>query len=141
MRWLTNSSRSTLSSIAAKQAATAGSWSTAARTTDVTEKEMPVNYADRGLSYDFEGTTRDINVALDHKARIAANPLNDPDPDLLPGSANQAAPDGPDGEREQGYLWNAAMRAHEIDSKLRILRGSGALRTGYSRERGDRSRS
>jgi DNA-binding beta-propeller fold protein YncE len=88
-------------------------WSTAARTTDVTEKEMPVNYSDRGLSYDFEGTTRDINVALDHKARIAANPLNDPDPDLLPGSANQAAPDGPDGEREQGYLWNAVMRAHE----------------------------
>jgi DNA-binding beta-propeller fold protein YncE len=88
-------------------------WSTAARTTDVTEKEMPVNYADRGLSYDFEGTTRDINVALEHKARIAANPLGDPDPDLLPGRANQAAPDGPDGEREQGYLWNAVLRARE----------------------------
>ncbi|MGZ5959723.1 MAG: bifunctional YncE family protein/alkaline phosphatase family protein [Rhizomicrobium sp.] len=88
-------------------------WSTAARTTDVTEKEMPVNYADRGLTYDFEGTTRGVNVALGHKARIAANPLNDPDPDLLPGSANQAAPDGPDGEREEGYLWNAVLRAHE----------------------------
>ena len=88
-------------------------WSTAARTTDVTEKEMPVNYAGRGLTYDFEGSTRDINVALDHKARVAANPLTDPDSDLLPGSANQAAPDGPDGEREEGYLWNAVMRAHE----------------------------
>ena len=87
-------------------------WSTAARTTDVTEKEMPVNYSDRGLSYDFEGTTRDINVSLPHKARLAAVPVNDPDPDLLPGSANQAAPDGPNGEREEGYLWNAALRAH-----------------------------
>lgn len=88
-------------------------WSTSARTTDVTEKEMPVNYADRGLTYDFEGTARNVNVALERKARIAANPLNDRDPDLLPGSANQAAPDGPDGEREQGYLWNAVLRAHQ----------------------------
>jgi YVTN family beta-propeller protein len=88
-------------------------WSTAARTTDVTEKQMPVNYADRGLTYDFEGTTRDVNVSLGHKARLAAAPFNDPDPDLLPGSANQAAPDGPNGEREEGYLWSAALRAHE----------------------------
>lgn len=87
-------------------------WSTAARTTDVTEKEMPVNYAGRGLTYDFEGSTRNINVALDGKARVAADPMNDPDPDLLPGGANQAAPDGPDGEREEGYLWDAALRAH-----------------------------
>jgi DNA-binding beta-propeller fold protein YncE len=88
-------------------------WSTAARTTDVTEKEMPVDYSGRGLSYDFEGTTRDINVANAYRARLAANPLNDRDPDLMPGSANQAAPDGPDGEDEQGYLWDAALRAHE----------------------------
>lgn len=88
-------------------------WSTAARTTDVTEKQMPVNYAGRGLTYDFEGTTRDVNVSLGHKPRLTAAPFNDPDPDLLPGSANQAAPDGPDGEREQGYLWSAALRAHE----------------------------
>ncbi len=88
-------------------------WSTAARTTDVTEKQMPVNYAGRGLSYDFEGSTRGVNVALTHKARLDAFSLGDPDPDLLPGSANQAAPDGPNGEREQGYLWNAALRAHE----------------------------
>ncbi len=88
-------------------------WTTAARTTDVTEKEMPVNYAERGLTYDFEGTTRDINVALPIPERLAANPLNDKDPDLLPGPANQAAPDGPDGEDEEGYLWDAALRAHE----------------------------
>jgi len=67
---------------------------------------------DRGLSYDTEGTTRDINVALSTADRAAANPVADKDPDLLPGSANQAAPDGPDGEDEQGYLWNSILRAH-----------------------------
>ena len=88
-------------------------WSTAARTTDVTEKEMPVNYADRGLTYDFEGHSRGINVAIPIEQRRKANPVNDPDPDLLPGPANQAAPDGPDGEIEQGYVWDAALRAHK----------------------------
>jgi YVTN family beta-propeller protein len=88
-------------------------WSTAARTTDVTEKEMPVNYADRGLTYDFEGHSRGVNVSIPIGERRHANPVNDPDPDLLPGPANQAAPDGPSGETEQGYLWDAALRAHE----------------------------
>jgi DNA-binding beta-propeller fold protein YncE len=88
-------------------------WSTAARTTDVTEKEMPVNYADRGLTYDFEGHSRGINVAIPIEQRRKANPVNDPDPDLLPGPANQAAPDGPDGETEQGYVWDAALRAQK----------------------------
>jgi len=31
----------------------------------------------------------------------------------LPGPANPAAPDGPSGEAEQGYIWNAALRAHK----------------------------
>jgi DNA-binding beta-propeller fold protein YncE len=44
--------------------------------------------------------------------RRKANPVNDADPDLLPGPANHAAPDGPSGEAEQGYLWDAALRAH-----------------------------
>ncbi len=88
-------------------------WSTSARATDVTEKEVPVNYAERGLTYDSEGTTRDINVSLSMADRARANPLADRDPDLLPGPANQAAPDGPDGEVEQGHLWDAALRAHE----------------------------
>jgi YVTN family beta-propeller protein len=88
-------------------------WSTAARTVDVTEKGVPVNYADRGLTYDTEGTTRDINVAVPIADRPKVNPENDPDPDLLPGPANESAADGPDGEREQGYIWNAALRAHK----------------------------
>ena len=88
-------------------------WSTAARETDVTEKQVPVNYAERGLSDDAEGSTRDINVAIPIGERRKADPVNDPDPDLLPGPSNQSAPDGPDGEIEQGYIWNAVLRAHE----------------------------
>jgi DNA-binding beta-propeller fold protein YncE len=86
-------------------------WSTSARTTDAVEKQIPVNYGDRGMTYDEEGTSRGINVALPMPQRIAANPLADKDPDLLPGPANETAPDGPNGEFQQGYLWNAALRA------------------------------
>ncbi len=78
-------------------------WSTAARTTDVDEKEVPPNYADRGLSYDTEGSNRNVNVAARRRS----------DPDLLPGTANVASPDGDeDGHDEagQGYLWDAALR-------------------------------
>jgi DNA-binding beta-propeller fold protein YncE len=86
-------------------------WSTSARTTDAVEKQIPVNYGDRGMTYDEEGTSRGINVALSTDERATANPLSDKDPDLLPGPANETAPDGPNGEFQQGYLWNAALRA------------------------------
>ncbi len=39
-------------------------WSTAARSIDANDKSTPVNYAGRGLTYDSEGTSRGINVAL-----------------------------------------------------------------------------
>lgn len=86
-------------------------WSTSARTTDAVEKQIPVNYAGRGMTYDEEGTSRGINVALPVAQRGEANPLTNNDPDLLPGNANETAPDGPDGEFQQGYLWNAVQRA------------------------------
>jgi YVTN family beta-propeller protein len=86
-------------------------WSTAARTTDVTAKTVPLVYAGRGLTYDFEGTNRNINVGLATvEARQAANPRTPNDPDLLPGTADVAAPDGPAGEAGTGYLWDAALR-------------------------------
>lgn len=88
-------------------------WSTSARSTDVDEKEIPPNYADRGLAYETEGTNRNLNIAAKGRS----------DPDLLPGTANVAAPDGPpdakgkddDGDDDkneagQGYLWDAALR-------------------------------
>ena len=87
-------------------------WSTSARTTDAVEKQIPVNYADRGMTYDEEGTSRGVNVSLPVSQRKAANPVADDDDNLLPGPGNETAPDGPDGEYQQGYIWNAALRAH-----------------------------
>ena len=88
------------------------SWSTSARAPDLVEKQTPVNYASRGLSYDSEGTNRNVNVSYPTLAeRLAANPLSPNDPDVLPGTGNAAAPDGPDGEQGAGYLWNAALGA------------------------------
>ena len=87
-------------------------WTTAARTTDFTEREAPVNYAGRGLQYDQEGENRNVNVGIrSTAARKAANQANPSDPDILPGTADVAGPDGPEGQPGQGYVWNAAQRA------------------------------
>jgi YVTN family beta-propeller protein len=88
-------------------------WSTAGRESDFGVKAVVLGYAKRGMSYDFEGTNRDINMGLSSlSARVAANPLNPEDPDLLPGTADVAAPDGPNSADEgMGYLWNVALRA------------------------------
>lgn len=87
-------------------------WSTAARTTEMLEKMIAVEYGTRGLLYDFEGTNRGINVGFASvRDRRAATPDTPDDPDLLPGKADVAAPDSPSGEAGTGYLWDAAMRA------------------------------
>ena len=89
------------------------SWSTSARSPDLIEKQVTINYAGRGTSYDSEGTNRDINVGYGTLGeRKKANPATPDDPDDLPGIANAAAPDAPDGENGTGYLWNAALRHH-----------------------------
>jgi hypothetical protein len=87
----------------------------------VIENQFPVNYAQRGLSLDSEGLNRNVNVAIPTLAqRQASDPLmpggaNRPDAqdgeDLLPGQTDVAAPDGPDDERNTGYLWDNALRA------------------------------
>ena len=87
-------------------------WSTAARAADTIEKTEPINYAGRGLAYDYEGTNRNINVGYASVAeRLAANPVNPSDPNLLPGTGDVSAPDSPEGEAGTGYLWDAALRA------------------------------
>jgi DNA-binding beta-propeller fold protein YncE len=87
------------------------SWSTSARAPDLVEKQAPVNYAGRGLSYDSEGTNRNINVGIASQGeRLHANPVTPDDPDNLPGTQNAAAPDSPEGENGTGYLWNEALR-------------------------------
>ena len=79
-------------------------WSTAGRASDVTEKAIQVEYADRGLSYDYEGANRNINVGFANLAeRRAANPATPDDPDLLPGDADVAEPGD--------YLWSKALKA------------------------------
>ena len=88
-------------------------WSTSARSTDVIEKEIPPNYAGRGLDNDSEGTNRNLNVGYkDTAKRYAANPLDGDDPNVLPGNGNVAAPDAEDDKGQgEGYLWNSALRA------------------------------
>jgi YVTN family beta-propeller protein len=87
-------------------------WSTAGRTTDTIEKEIPVNYAGRGVNNNAEGTNRNLNVGIgDIKERAAANPIQGHDPNVLPGTRDVAAPDSDDEEEGQGYLWNGALKA------------------------------
>jgi YVTN family beta-propeller protein len=89
-------------------------WSTAAHATDVVERQTSVEYAGRGLGYDSEGTNRNVNVSLPTLAeREAANPLmaDVPDPNVMAGTMNIGAPDGPEGQVGAGFLWDAALRA------------------------------
>jgi DNA-binding beta-propeller fold protein YncE len=91
---------------------TGWNWTVAARTNDWTEREAPVNYADRGLQYDQEGDNRNLNVGLATSAeRLRFNPLGPTDPDVLAGARDVAAPDGPGGDAEHGYLWDQALKA------------------------------
>ncbi len=88
-------------------------WSTAARALDINEKSVTINYGKGGSNYDSEGTARNINVALTGvAARKAWQPLYPPDPNLLPGNANEVAADGPEGEEGLGYIWDAAIKAN-----------------------------
>ncbi|MFZ0639809.1 MAG: bifunctional YncE family protein/alkaline phosphatase family protein [Candidatus Acidiferrales bacterium] len=87
-------------------------WSTAARASDVVENTYPINYAGRGLTYDYEGENRNINVGIaSPSARRKDNPDTPDDDDLLPGTNDVDAPDGPGGDAGTGYLWDAALRA------------------------------
>ncbi|HLY58118.1 MAG TPA: phosphoesterase [Stellaceae bacterium] len=108
-------------------------WSTEGRETDMATKTIPLNYASspngggRGAPYDAEGYNRDIMVGIPTLAgREAAEPLYNlllseelgafglpglPS-DVLPGSNDDAAADGPGGNvPQQGYIWDAALRA------------------------------
>ncbi len=79
-------------------------WSTSAREMDINVKTVPLSYAGRG-------SPRGINVDM---PTVAERQMNDPnypnDPNLLPGGNNDNAPDGPEGQRQQGYLWDSVLR-------------------------------
>ncbi len=99
------------------------SWSTFGRTTDYTEKHQSVLYGNagfNGLTYDYEGTNRNINMALPQTGaanQITTRPTGIIDPtgasSILPGMKDVNAPSG-DGEMDAtaigGYLWDAALR-------------------------------
>ncbi|MGD0192857.1 MAG: beta-propeller fold lactonase family protein [Rhizomicrobium sp.] len=88
-------------------------WSTSARETDIGVKYIPMEYANRGQTYDVEGTNRNINVAIPTSdERRAANSATPDDPDDLPGTADIGAPDAYTGEAGRGHLWDSALRAH-----------------------------
>jgi DNA-binding beta-propeller fold protein YncE len=92
--------------------ATGWSWSTAARATDLLEKTTPVNYAGRGLAYEAEEADRFVYAQQTPAERHATNPKLSTDPDLLAGPALVAAPDPEDDDKpNEGYLWDAAIRA------------------------------
>lgn len=87
-------------------------WSTAARTTDRTEKAVSVAYAGRITGSDSgSGTNRRINVGLSTvEERQAVNPKLPDDPDLLPGTTDIGAPDR-EGAPGAAFLWDGALRA------------------------------
>jgi len=86
-------------------------WSTAARSLDITEKTVPLHYSGRGITYDWEGMNRNINIGeSSFESRKKADPLLPKDPDILPGNSDISAPDGPEGELGLGYLWDEAIR-------------------------------
>lgn len=103
-------------------------WSLAARALDMNEKCVKVNYGKGGCQYDSEGTARNINVAVTGvAARQLEQPLYPPDPNLLPGNANEVEADGPTGEEGAGYLWDAALKAHLTIRNYGFYTDLGAL--------------
>ncbi|MEH2325606.1 MAG: beta-propeller fold lactonase family protein [Nostoc sp.] len=100
-------------------------WSTYGRTTDYTEKSQSVLYGNagfNGLTYDYEGTNRNISLALGQTSSNKS-PINtritgvlDPsgESSILPGDRDVDAPEG-DGNLKPdaigGYLWDTALRA------------------------------
>ncbi|HEX4165870.1 MAG TPA: beta-propeller fold lactonase family protein, partial [Bryobacteraceae bacterium] len=87
-------------------------WTVDAEDLDVVEHQTSVEYAGRGLSYDSEGDNRNVDVGLPTLAqRLAQNPSQVNDPNVLPGTVDITAPDGPQGEVNKGHIWDAVLRA------------------------------
>jgi hypothetical protein len=70
----------------------------------------------RGTDYEYEGDNRELNVGIGNLSdRIAADPETPSDPNILPGTGNVAAPDGPGTKNTQtGYIWDAVQRANLV---------------------------
>lgn len=88
-------------------------WSFGGRENNLSTIGIPQNYSGRGVAYDSEGQNRDINVGLATvKERQKFDPINPSDPDILPGTADVGAVDGPgDDDVQKGYIWDSVARA------------------------------
>ncbi len=106
-------------------------WTTAARETDLNVKQIPLDYASsptpnainqggRAAPYDAEGQNRNVDVGIATLAdRLVAEPayatlaagLPGGPANLLPGTNNDAEPDGPAFNRQTGRIWDAVLRA------------------------------
>jgi YVTN family beta-propeller protein len=88
-------------------------WSVAGRENILTFLCIPMNYSGRGTPYDSEGQNRDINMGFSSAAaRLQFLPQSPTDPNILPGTLDVGALDGPGaGDQQQGYLWDVVIRA------------------------------
>jgi DNA-binding beta-propeller fold protein YncE len=88
-------------------------WSFGGRENNLSTISIPQNYSSRGPAYDSEGQNRDINVGLpDQPSRLKWVPIGPTDPDVLPGTADVGAVDGPgDDDIQKGYIWDSLTRA------------------------------
>jgi DNA-binding beta-propeller fold protein YncE len=88
-------------------------WSFGGRENNLSTISIPQNYSGRGPAYDSEGQNRDINVGLpDQTSRLKWVRIGPTDPDVLPGTADVGAVDGPgDDDIQKGYIWDSVTRA------------------------------
>ena len=97
------------------------SWATRGRVTDTETITQQINYAfvNRGLSYESEGSNRNIPVGLDAAGRDAAtggqfttigNTLPGGAENLLPGPNNHSSADSPFGQ-QMGFIYDAVLQA------------------------------
>jgi hypothetical protein len=88
-------------------------WTTSAHTTDEVERNQPINYGKGGLTYDWEGTNRNVNVGLGTVTdRLKAMPLSPSDPDLLPGAVDVSSSEAAGSGTGSAYLWDQALAAN-----------------------------
>lgn len=91
-------------------------WTYAAQTTDYEQWNEPRIYCcgdgrGRGVYPEWYGENRGINMGYaTSQERHREFPLMPTDPDILPGTHDVNAPDGPGGLSGQGYIWDAALR-------------------------------
>jgi DNA-binding beta-propeller fold protein YncE len=85
-------------------------WTYSGQTNDHDERVEPLGYVGRA-SIDGYGTNRGVNVGLaTSEERHAQIPTSPSDPDILPGTQDVNATDGPDGMEGLGFLWDLALR-------------------------------